>query len=66
MAERKAASLAWTWSRILSSANTCRLAKATAQLTGCPANVMPCRKESPVPTKGSATRSLTSMAPNGE
>src|SRR5665213_195203 len=41
------ASCSRTLSRIPSFSNTLMLARATAALTGCPANVMPCRKLDP-------------------
>src|SRR5215204_6142146 len=42
-----------------------RLASATAQLTGCPPHVMPCRKDAPGSRNGSAMWSPYHYAPEG-
>ena len=48
-----------------SRSNTSRLARATAQLTGCPAKVKPWAKLRSPCKKGSTRRSLAIMAPSG-
>jgi hypothetical protein len=53
------------WSSPCSS-NTSRLARATAQLTGCPPKVCPCAKDAVPLRNGSTIRSEAITAPMGE
>ena len=58
--------LARTLPRRSSFSKTSRLASATADDTGCPANVMPCRNVASPVRNGSISSSRTIMPPSGE